>query len=152
MTDNKQKISLQALGQAMDSSFTRSSASSGPVLAVRSIKAGFTPGEKLKIKVVYSCVVNMVRDRDIRESKAQYEKEGDVYIDAAIKQIAKDYKDLVIGEDHDAEVEEIAEDNSKGSIKFKRLEVDTSIEIIDLNVHNQKRTALFRRLAFFEVA
>ena len=118
----------------MDTSFTRSSASSGPVLNVRSVKASFVPGEKLKVKVMYSCIVNMVRSRDIAESKAMYENEGDSYIDAASKQIVKEYK-------------EITED----SIKLKRVDVGTSLEVVDLNVHNQKRSVLFRRIAFFEV-
>lgn len=127
-------IDLNALGQVMDTSFTRSSASSGPVLNVRSVKASFVPGEKLKVKVMYSCIVNMVRTRDIAESKALYEKEGDSYIDAASKQIVKEYKEI-----------------AEGSIKLKRVDVGTSLEVVDLNVHNQKRSVLFRRIAFFEV-
>ncbi len=144
-------VDLEALGQAMDTSFTRSSASSGPVFATHSIKFGFSPGKTLKIKVVYSCVVNMVRDREMYESKTLAEKEGDAYIEAAIKQIAKDYRENVKGEDHDTEVEEIVEPNLKDSIRFKRVDVSTSIEIIDLNVYNGKRSALVRRIAFFEV-
>ncbi len=130
----EKNIDLNALGQAMDTTFTRSSASSGPVLNTHSVKAGFVSGEKLKLKVVYTTIVNMVRDRELAESKASYEKEGDSYIDAASKQIVKDYKDL-----------------AEGSIKLERVDVGTSIEIVDLNVHNQKRTALFRRIAFFDV-
>ncbi len=135
----------------MDTSFTRSSASYGPVFATHSIKAGFSPGEKLKIKLIYSCVVNMVRDREMHDSKTQAEKEGDAYIEAAIKQIAKDYRENVKGEEHDAEVEDIVEANPKNSIRFKRVDASTSIEIIDLNVYNGKRSALVRRIAFFEV-
>ena len=150
MTDKN--IDLSALGQALDTSFTRSSASSGPAFATHSIKAGFSPGEKLKIKVIYSCIVNMVRDRDIQESKTQYEKEGDSYIDAATKQIAKEYKELTNEDEEDVDVTDtIVEPNVKNSIKLKRTDVSTSIEIVDLNIHNNKRSALFRRIAFFEV-
>ncbi len=127
-------IDLNALGQVMDTSFTRSSASSGPVLNVRSVKASFVAGEKLKIKVMYSCMVNMVRTREMAESKTMYENEGDSYIDAASKQIVKEYKEI-----------------ADGSIKLKRVDVGTSLEVVDLNVHNQKRSMLFRRIAFFEV-
>lgn len=130
----EKNIDLNALGQALDTTFTRSSASSGPVLNTRSVKAGFVPGEKLKVKVVYTTVVNMVRTRDLTESKAMYEKEADSYIDAASKQIVKEYKDL-----------------AEGSIKLNRVDVGTSIEVVDLNIYNNKRTALFRRIAFFEV-
>lgn len=130
----EKNIDLNALGQALDTTFTRSSASSGPVLNTRSVKAGFVAGEKLRVKVTYSCFVNMVRTRDLAESKAIYEKEGDSYIDAAAKQIAKEYKDL-----------------AEGSIKLNRVDVGTSVEIVDLNIHSHKRTALFRRIAFFDV-
>lgn len=127
-------LDLNALGQVLDTTFTRSSASSGPVLNTCSVKAGFAPGDKPRIKVVYTCVVNMVRDREIVESKARYEKEGDSYIEAASKQITKEYKEL-----------------AGKSIKLSRVDVGTSVEIVDLNIHNNKRTALFRRIAFFDV-
>ncbi len=134
-----EKIDLNALGQAMDTTFTRSGASSGPVINTHSVKAVFTGhGETPKIKVTYTCVVNMVRDRELVESKARYEKEGDAYIDAATKKIVDDYKEWVA-------------DGSKKSVKLDRADVGTSIEIVDLNVHNQKRTALFRRIATFDV-
>jgi len=130
----EKNIDLNALGQALDTTFTRSSASSGPVINTHSVKAGFVAGDKLRIKVIYTTIVNMVRSRDLTESKAMYEKEGDSYIDAATKQIVRDYKDL-----------------SEASIKLDRVDVGTSIEVVDLNIHNHKRTALFRRIAFFDV-
>lgn len=127
-------LDLNALGQALDTTFTRSSASSGPVLNTHSVKAGFAAGEKVRVKVTYSCVVNMVRDREFAESKTRYESEGDNYIEAATKQILKDYKEL-----------------AGKSLKLNRVDVGTSVEVVDLNIHNNKRTALFRRIAFFEV-
>lgn len=127
-------LDLNALGQALDTTFTRSSASSGPVLNVHSVKAGFAPGEKVRVKVTYSCVVNMVRDREFLESKTRYEAEGDNYIEAASKQIVKEYKEL-----------------AGKSLKLNRVEASTSVEVVDLNIHNNKRTALFRRIAFFDV-
>lgn len=146
-------IDLNALGQAIDTSFTRSSASSGPACSTNSIKCGFIAGDKLKIKVVYSTVVNMVRDRELQDSKERYEKEGDAYIDAATKQIVKDYREQVKpGED---DVDQMAfdddDDSFKSSIKLKRIDVATHIEIVDLNIYNGKRSALFRRVAVFEV-
>jgi len=146
-------IDLNALGQAIDTSFTRSSASSGPACSTSSIKCGFVAGDKLKIKVVYSTVVNMVRDRELQESKEQYEKEGDAYIEAATKQIVKDYREWVKPGDDDVDEQAFDDDDdsSKASIKLKRVDVATNIEIIDLNIYNGKRSALFRRIAFFEV-
>lgn len=147
-------IDLNALGQAIDTSFTRSSASSGPACSTNSIKAGFVAGDKLRIKIVFSTVVNMVRDRELQDSKEIYEKEGDAYIEAATKKIAKDYREWVTPGDED--VDETAfddgESSSKTSLKFKRVEQHTSIEIVDLNIYNGKRSALFRRIAIFEVS
>jgi len=147
-------IDLNALGQAIDTSFTRSSASSGPVLSTYSVKAGFVAGDKLKIKVVYSTIVNMVRDRELQESKEQYEKEGDAYIDAATKQIVKEYKVWVAPGENDVDKQAFDDDDdfSKSSIKLKRIDVTTNIEIVNLNIYNNKRSALFRRIALFEVS
>jgi hypothetical protein len=55
------KIDINALGQVMDTSWTRSGASSGPVLSTHSVKAKFTSDNQ--IRVMYVTVVNMVRDR-----------------------------------------------------------------------------------------
>lgn len=129
------QINIQALGQAMDSTFTRSSASSGPVIDTHSVKASFTGSDKVMVKIVYTCIVNMVRDKELQASKVMYEKEGDSYIDAAAKQIAKDYKEAM-GE----------------TVKLKRANVETRIEIVDLNIYNNTRTALFRRVATFEAS
>jgi hypothetical protein len=145
-------IDLNALGQAIDTSWTRSSASSGLALATHSIKASFVPGDKLKVKLVYSCIANMVRDREIQESKTRYEKEGDAYIDAAVKRIVKEYKENVTGEEADMEVEDILESDPKGTIRLKRVDVLTHVEIVDLNIYNNKRSALIRRIAIFEVS
>ncbi len=145
-------IDLNALGQAIDTSFTRSSASSGPACSTNSIKCGFVAGEKLKVKIVYTTVVNMVRDRELQDSKEKYEKEGDAYIEAATKQIVKDYREWVKPGDDDVDEQAFDDDDSsKASIKLKRVDVGTNIEIIDLNIYNGKRSALFRRIAFFEV-
>ena len=147
-------IDLNALGQAIDTSFTRSSASSGPACSTHSIKCGFVAGDKLKIKVMYSTVVNMVRDRELQDSKERYEKEGDAYIEAATKKIAKEYREWVQPGDDDVDERgfDDLEENSKTSLKFKRVDMSTSIEIVDLNIHNNKRSALFRRIAIFEVS
>ncbi len=127
------KIDINALGQAMDTSWTRSGASSGPVLSTHSVKAKFIADDQ--IKVMYITVVNMVRDRDLRESCVMYEKEADSIIEAAVKKIVAEYKEL-----------------TDESIKLKRTAIDSNVEIIDLNHFNQKRSAYFRRVAIFEIS
>jgi len=133
MADNDKKIDINALGQAMDTTFTRSGASYGPVMATHSVKATFV-GDDM-VKVAYVTVVNMVRDRDLKESCKMYEKEADTIIEAAVKKIATEYKEL-----------------AGTSIKFKRSKIDSGVEIIDLNQFNAKRTAYFRRVAIFEIS
>ncbi len=126
------KIDINALGQVMDTSWTRSSATSGPVLTTHSVKTKFVSDNQ--IKVMYMTVVNMVRDRDLRDSCKMYEKEADPIIEATVKKIAKEYKEI-----------------TEQSIKFKRNSIESNVEIIDLNHVNQKRSAYFRRIAIFEI-
>lgn len=128
-------IDLNALGQAMDTTLTRSSASSGPTVTVRSVKAAFAPGDAVRVRLTYSCVVNMTRDRELAASKDGYEREGDAYIDAAAKRISKDYKEA-----------------TGSTLKLKRIDVRTTVEIVDLNAFNNTRTALLRRVAVFEAS
>lgn len=128
----KKKIDVNALGQVMDTSWTRSGATSGPVLSTHSIKAKFLSEDQ--IKVMYITVVNMVRDRDLKESCKMYENEADAIIQTAVKKIATEYKEL-----------------TESSIKFKQTSIESNVEIIDLNHFNQKRTAYFRRVAIFKI-
>jgi hypothetical protein len=133
MSENKdKKIDINALGQVMDTSWTRSGASHGSTVTTHSVKAQFV--DESKIKISYMTVVNMVRDKEMRDLCNMYEKEADSIIESVIKKIAVEYK-------------EIAED----SIKFKRTKIDSNVEIVDLNHFNQKRSAIFRRIAFFEI-
>lgn len=130
---NKKKFDINALGQVMDTTWTRSGASSGPVLSTHSVKAKLISDDQ--IKIMYVTVVNMVRDRDLRESCAIYEKEADSIIESTVKKIVSDYKEI-----------------TEESIKLKRTTIDSNVEIIDLNHFNQKRSAYFRRVAIFEIA
>lgn len=126
------RIDVDALGQAMDATFTRSSASYGPTVNTHSVKATFAGSDK--VKVVYTTVVSMVRDRELFDTKRAYEKEADSFLEAAVKKINEQYKE-----------------STGSSLKFKRISVDSNIEIVDLNQFNGKRTAYFRRVALFEV-
>jgi hypothetical protein len=134
MAENKKAVyDINALGQAMDTSFTRSSASSGPVISVHSVKAKFV--DENRIRVTYMTVVNMFSDKDQREMCKLYEKESDPIIENAVKKIALDYKEI-----------------TDQKIKFKRQSIDSTVEIVNLNHFNQNRTAYFRRIAIFEIA
>lgn len=133
MGDKSEKVvDYNALGQVMDTTFTRSSATSGPVFSTHSVKATMVDDDK--IKIYYVAVVNMVRDKELRDSCTMHENQADSIIEAAAKKIAKEYKEA-----------------TGDAIKLKRSSIDSSVEIIDVNHFNQKRSAYFRRIAFFKV-
>lgn len=149
------KIDLNILGQVIDTSWTRSSASAGPTLETYSVKTSFESGggDTVRLKVMYTTTANMVRDRQLRDSKELCEREGDSYIDSAVKQIIKGYSEL--SNEPTTDVDDTGFDvpvEAKSSIKLKRVSVRTNVEVIDLNVFNNKRSALFRRIAIFEVS
>lgn len=125
-------IDLNALGNAIDSSFTRSSTSFGPAFTTSSVKVSMVGTDKLKF--VYVTIVNMARERELIDSRAQNEKEADSVIEAAAKKVAADYKEL-----------------STTSLKLKRVSADTSLEVVNLNHFNQRRSVCFRRIAIFEM-
>lgn len=127
-------IDISALGQVIDSSWGRSNSTTfGSTVNICSVKASLLGEDKLK--VTYLTVVNMVRDREMIESKTLYDKEADSYVEAAVKKIATDY-----------------EDETGDPIKFDRLSADTHVEIVNLNHFNQRRSAYLRRVVVFEIA
>ena len=112
-------INLNALGQAMDDTWGRSST---PKTASYSVKFSFYGGNR--ILASYQVITNFVSERQMID-----------VINAHVKSIKDSYKKLA-GE----------------SITFKEEASTDSLEIIGFNVHNPKRTALFRRKTIFEVA
>jgi hypothetical protein len=123
------KLDYNALGQVIDTTWGRSST---PQTASYSVKLTLQGADK--ILASYVAVVNFGTERQLIEMKRRYADESASVIDATVKQIKKNYKDL-----------------TSSAVTFKEVSSQDSLEIIGLNVHNPKRTAYYRRQVIFEV-
>jgi len=122
-------IDYNALGQAIDTSWGRSST---PKTASYSVK--FTlAGDVLTAS--YVVIVNFALEKEMILMKRTYEEESINIIDEVLKNVKKVYKEI-----------------SGNSLSTKDIGTSTSVEIIGFNVHNPKRTAYFRRKTAFEIA
>lgn len=126
MTD----IDINALGQAIDSTWGRSST---PQTASYSVKFQLLGPDVLQVK--YAAVVNFGSERQMIEVRRSYDHESVGIINAAIKAIKARYKDI-----------------AGATLSTKESGTDDSIEIINMNFHNPKRTAYYRRTTLFEIA
>ena len=123
------KIDYNALGQALDTTWGRSST---PKTASYSVKFSLS-GDVLVAS--YQAVVNFASEKEMVVMKRMYEDESKEVIDQVLKNVKAVYKDL-----------------SGNSLTTKEHSTSTSIEIIGFNVHNPKRTAYVRRKTSFEIA
>ena len=123
-------LDYNALGQAVDTTWGRSSTPSG---ASQSVKFKIL-GED-KIEVLYAVIVNLVNDREMVDLKKKYTAESNDVIDGSLKRVKEVYKDL-----------------SESNIRFKQVSDTDSFEIINLNIYNRKRTAYFRRRVVYEMS
>ena len=124
------KINFNALGQAIDTTWGRSST---PKTASYSVKITMLGSDR--IQVSYAAIVNFGTERQMIEMKRRYSDESVEVINAALKVVKTNYKEL-----------------SGDSISAKEAATSDSLEIISGNWHNPKRTAYYRRLTVFEVA
>ena len=123
------KIDYNALGQALDTSWGRTST---PKTASYSVKFSLA-GDILIAS--YQAVVNFATEKEMILMKRMYENESKEVIAAVLKSVKAAYKEL-----------------TNESLTTKENETSTSIEIIGFNVHNPKRTAYVRRKTSFEIA
>jgi hypothetical protein len=96
----------------------------------------FTFAGEDRLLVSYAVIVNFGTERQMIEMKRAYADEAGAVIADAIKRIKSVYKDLT---------------GNTLSMKIDQRTISDSVEIISFNVHNAKRTAYFRRKAFFDV-
>jgi hypothetical protein len=123
------KIDYNSLGQALDTTWGRTST---PATASYSVK--FTlAGDVLTAS--YQAVVNFATEKEMATMKRLYEEESNLIIEAVLKNVKSVYKNI-----------------SGNTLSTKETTSSTSIEIIGFNVHNPKRTAYFRRKTSFEIA
>jgi hypothetical protein len=125
-----EKIDYNCLGQALDTTWGRSST---PKTSTYSVK--FTMMGPDRILASYAAVVNFGTERQMIDMKRGYSEESESVIEEYIKQIKKNYKEL-----------------SGESLTAKQVSSSSSLEIINYNVHNPKRTAYYRRKSVFEIA
>ncbi len=125
------RVDYNALGQAIDNTWGRSST---PKTASYSVK--MTLGGENKLHVSYAAVVSFGSERQMIDTKRVYASEADSVIAGTVKNVRDTYKDL-----------------TGLSLKLKANEDTTtdSVEIINMNVHNARRTAYYRRKMTFEV-
>lgn len=124
---------LNALGTVLDSSFTRSGATSGPVDSVVGIKATIS-GEI--VKVTFTSVVNFNRVLSVAPLKQKAGQEADAYVQAAMKKAVAEYKDIT---------------GKKLTLKQQENGHDDLQATHASNV-NPKRTAIYRKFFYFKIS
>jgi hypothetical protein len=127
--DTMPKIDYNALGQAIDTSWGRTST---PKTASYSVK--FTLAGDVLV-ASYQAIVNFASEKEMILMKRMYESESQDVIAEVLKNVKAVYKDL-----------------SGNTLTTKEYNSSTSVEIIGFNVHNPKRTAYIRRKTSFEIA
>jgi hypothetical protein len=125
-----EKININALGQACDTSWGRSST---PKASSYSVKVTLL-GEG-RLQASYAAIVNFGTERQMIEMKRRYADESISIINEVLKNIKANYKSLV-----------------GSGLTLKEKTSRDSLEIISSNFNNPKRTAYYRRLTVFEVA
>lgn len=123
------KVDINALGQAIDTTWGRTST---PKTASYSVKMSLV-GDC--IQVSYAAIVNFATEREMIEMRRRYSDECRSVIDAHVKGVKVAYKDL-----------------SGKSLKLKDIGRSDSLEIISNSANNPKRTGYFRCKAMFQIA
>ena len=123
-------LDITALGQAMDTSWGRSST---PKTASYSVKFKLEGPDA--ICASYAAIVNFGSESQMIEMKRRYADESIEITNQVIKSIKATYKEL-----------------TGNTLKVKELNTSDSLEITGVNFYNPKRTAYYRRKTLFEVA
>lgn len=123
------KIDYNALGQALDTTWGRTST---PKTASYSVKFKLA-GDVLTAS--YQAIVNFASEKEMTVMYRNYETESIDVINAVLKNVKAVYKDL-----------------TGNTLSTKEHSSSSSVEVINFNVHNPKRTAYFRRKTTFEIA
>jgi hypothetical protein len=117
------------IARAIDSSWGNSST---PQTASYSVKMALVGDDKLKVN--YLAIVNFSSQNELTRMKKAYEEEADRVIDAVLKNVKAKYKDL-----------------STKTLKLKEESSSDDVEVINLGVHNPKRTAYYRSVAIYTI-
>jgi len=122
-------LNISALGQALDTTWGRTST---PKVASYSVKFSLQ-GNILVAS--YAAIVNFGTENEMALMKQRYEQESHDVIDAALKNVKAAYKEM-----------------TGKTFSSKQHSTTDSLEMINFNVHNPKRSAYYRRKTAFEIA
>lgn len=125
-------IDINALGQAIDSTWGRSST---PKTASYSVKFSFMGDSRLLAS--YKVIMNFVSEKEMILMKRSCQEESESVIAEHVKFVKDSYKQLT---------------GDTLTLKEEKGSSTDSLEIINFNVHNPKRTAYYRRKVVFEIA
>jgi hypothetical protein len=123
-------INLSALGEAIDTSWGRSST---PIVNGFSVKMSLVGQNSLSL--TYQTVINFASEREMLTVKLFETEQASGNIKAVLDRVKKNYKE-----------------KSGSKLSLKEASSSDSLEIIGMNVHNPKRRALYRRKCIFEIA
>lgn len=124
------EIDLSALGEAIDTTWGRTSMPAINGFGIKMTLAGMN-----QLNLTYQTVVNFASEREMIMTRRNEESLASENVKMIIDSVKKQYKE-----------------KSGSTLKLKEVSCVDSVEIIGLNVHNPKRTALFRRKCLFELA
>lgn len=123
-------IDVDALGQATDTTFGRSSTVASATFSVKAKHIS----EKL-LRVDYVCVITYAADRPLSEAKKKYDDESDSAINSTMKKIREEYKRI-----------------SGKALKAKQVgDPNTNIEAVSISAFSPIRRGYYRRSVAFEL-
>jgi len=124
-----EQINYNALGQAIDTTWGRSST---PLTSGYSVK--FSLFGETGMIASYTAIVNFGTEKQMIDMKLRYQDEANRVVSEYVKAIKERYKSLT------GKAIKIVENNSSDSI-----------EVIGFGVHNPRRTAYYRKKLVFEL-
>lgn len=130
MSDRKKKLDVSAIAQCIDTTWGRSST---PKTASQSVKMDMISPDMMRVR--YVAVVNFGTEREMIEMKRRYESEAKSIVDAHLKHLRDSYKDL-----------------TGSTLTMKASDPVNSLEVVNFNVHNPKRTVWFRSTLLVELS
>lgn len=120
-------VDVNALGQAIDTSWGRSST---PLTSMYAVKLRFGPG--FTIIAQLNMHINVGNRASIIQARQKYTDETAHLINAVLKKVKAEYKDIC-----------------GGTVTFKEVSEDNDIEMIG-SLANPRRQALFKKTMVFE--
>lgn len=122
-------IDYNALGQATDTTFGRSST---PKSSSFSVKMSMLGPDRLLVS--YAALVNFGTERQMIEMKRLYAEESQSVTDAVLKNVKQNYKEL-----------------AGASLTAKEISSVDNLEIVGMSPYNPRRTAYYRRKTVYEL-